>query len=252
MGSNIANILLILGISALIVPLTVKTSTVWKEIPLALLGVGLIFIMGNDGLFDGLSFNALTRTDGIALLSLMAIFMYYIFGMAKTDRARAEELEETAHHIKHRALATSIGMTVLGLVGLTIGDRLLVTGAVDITEAAGLSEALIGLTIVALGTSIPDLPTSVVAALKKQADIAIGNVVGSNIFNVFFVLGTTSVIIPLPLSSALNTDILVSIGATLLLFSFMFFSGKRILARWQGGVMVATYIGYIGYLVVRG
>lgn len=143
-------------------------------------------------------------------------------------------------------------MTVLGLVGLTIGDRLLVTGAVDITEAAGLSEALIGLTIVALGTSIPDLPTSVVAALKKQADIAIGNVVGSNIFNAFFVLGTTSVIIPLPLSSALNTDILVSIGATLLLFSFMFFSGKRILARWQGGVMVATYIGYIGYLVVRG
>lgn len=258
-GSNIVNILLILGVCAIIVPLSVKSSTVWKEIPLALLGVVLVGIMANDRLFDGVPFTALTRTDGIALLALMAIFMYYIFGMAKSDREIAADAKIDASlnkdqdtKIKQYGVTVSIGLTVLGLVGLVAGGRLLVSGAIDIAKSAGLSEALIGLTIVAVGTSLPELATSVVAALRKQADIAIGNVVGSNIFNVFFVLGATSTILPLPISNALNFDILVSIIATGLLFLFMFTGGRRKLVRWEGVVFVALYVAYITYLVIRG
>lgn len=254
-GSNIANILLILGVCAIIVPLTVKSSTVWKEIPLALLGVLLIFIMGNDGLFDGLPFTALTRTDGIALLALMAIFMYYIFGMAKSDREKAADAkinDEIDDSVKQFSTLASIGMTIAGLAGLVIGGRLLVSGAVDIAKAAGMSEALVGLTIIAVGTSLPELATSVVAALRKHADIAIGNVIGSNIFNIFFVLGTTSTIASLPISNALNFDIVVSIIATALLFLFMFIGGKRRLVRWEGIVFVMLYVLYTAFLVVRG
>lgn len=257
-GSNIVNILLILGVCAIIVPLTVKSSTVWKEIPLALLGVFLVFTMANDGLFDNVPFNALTRTDGIGLLALMAIFMYYIFGMAKSDREKAadakinKDLSSNDDEIQKFGTATSVGMTVLGLVGLVVGGRFLVSGATNIAEAAGLSEALIGLTIVAVGTSLPELATSVVAALRKQADIAIGNVVGSNIFNIFFVLGVTSVIAPLPVSSDLSFDIIVSIIATLLLFVFMFTSGRRRLVRREGVILLMAYVGYLTYLIQRG
>lgn len=255
-GSNIVNILLVLGVCAIIVPLTVKSSTVWKEIPLALLGVFLIFVMANDQLFDGVSFNALTRTDGILLLSLMVIFMYYIFGMAKRDR-KGKRLDEgapadEAEDIKEYGLWTSVGLTIGGLIGLVIGGRWLVNGATEIATAAGLSEALIGLTVVAIGTSLPELATSVVAALKKQADIAIGNIVGSNIFNIFFVLATTSTILPLSVSGALSIDILVALGATLLLFIFMFVRKKHQLGRVEGGLFLALYVIYTVYLVMRG
>lgn len=257
-GSNIGNILLILGICAIIVPLKVKDSTVWKEIPLALLGVVLILIMGNDKFIDGVGFNALTRTDGIALLALMVIFMYYVFGLVKNDRANAANAADVASdktseaQIKEYSLPLSIGMTVMGLILLVIGGRLLVTGAVDIAKAAGLSEALIGLTVVAIGTSLPELATSIVAALKKQADIAIGNIVGSNIFNVFFVLGATSTITALPITAALNVDIAVAIFATLLLFAFMFFRSRRKLVRREGIMFILIYIMYMAYLINRG
>lgn len=259
-GSNIVNVLLILGVCAMIIPLSVKSSTVWKEIPLALLGVFLVFTMANDSLFDDLPLNALTRTDGIALLALMAIFMYYVFGIAKHDRGRegddtAEETLAEAEdgEVKQFNLWASIGMAFAGLAGLVLGGRLLVLGATDIAEAAGLSEALIGLTVIAIGTSLPELATSVVAALRKHADIAIGNVVGSNIFNVFFVLGVSSTVSPLPISSALNFDIAVSIFAMLLLMVFIL-SGKlkHRLTRWEGLAFVLMYIAYVAYLVIRG
>lgn len=251
-GSNIANILLILGVTGLIVPLTVKSSTVWKEIPLALLGVLLLFVMGNDRLFDGVSFNALTRTDGIALLALMAIFMYYVFGMAKNDREAAGEIASVSDEVKRYSLPLSAGLVLAGLGGLIVGGRLLVTGAVGVAQAAGLSEALIGLTVVAIGTSLPELATSVVAAMKRQADIAIGNVIGSNIFNIFFVLATTSTILPLSVTGTINFDIIVSIIATVLLFAFMFIGGKHRLSRWQGAIFLSIYIVYLAVLVARG
>ncbi len=252
-GSNIANILLILGISALIVPLTVKSNTVWKEIPLALLGMVLLFVMGNDQLLDGVHYSALTRTDGIALLSLFFIFMYYIFGMAKADRTLASEVKrEEQESIKEYSLPVSGALVLIGLAGLVIGGRLLVDSAVAIAAAAGLSEALIGLTIVAIGTSLPELATSVVAAVRGHADIAIGNIVGSNIFNVFWILGLTATMLQMPFNPATNVDIMVGIGATALLFVFMFLGHKHKLTRYEGGAFLALYVGYIVYLILRG
>lgn len=251
-GSNIANILLILGISALIVPLTVKSNTVWKEIPLALLGVVLLFVFGSDQLFDGVGFNKITRTDGIALMSLFFIFMYYIFSLARAERAAAPQEKEADEEIKTYPVPASVGLTLAGLVGLIIGGRLLVDGAVTIAETAGLSKSLIGLTVIAIGTSLPELATSVVAALKRQTDIAIGNVVGSNIFNVFWILGLTGTLLELPFDPAARIDVLFAVFVTFLLFIFMFTGGRRRLERWEGGLFVALYVGYLGYLIQRG
>jgi len=251
-GSNTANVLLILGLTAMVRTLKVKSSTVWKEIPLALLGVCLVFIMGNDALFDGVGFNALTRTDGIALIALMAIFLYYIFGLAKSEHNHASAKAKDDEKIKVYPTATAVGLTLGGLIALVIGGRLLVTGAIDIAAAAGLSEALIGLTIVAIGTSLPELATSIVAALKGQSDIAVGNIIGSVIFNVFWVLGLTSTITPLAFTSDINFDVLVSVGSMILLFVYMLIAGKRQLIRWEGASFVALYISYLVFLVYRG
>jgi cation:H+ antiporter len=247
-GSNIANILLVLGVCAVITPLTVKSSTVWKEIPLALLGAVLLFVMGNDQLLDRVPFNAITRTDGIVLMSLLAIFMYYIFGLAKTDRPEDMESDKITQYSYPRSTV----LVLAGLAGLVIGGRLMVNSAVSIAQAAGLSQSLIGLTVVAIGTSLPELATSVVAALKKQADIAIGNVVGSNIFNVFWIIGLTSTLLQLPFNAAINVDVLVGVGATMLLFAFMFTSGKHRLVRWEGALFLGLYSSYIIYLIQRG
>jgi cation:H+ antiporter len=249
-GSNIANILLILGICALISPLRVKSSTVWKEIPLAALGMFLIFVMGNDVLFDGVGINSLTRTDGIALMSLMIIFIYYIFGMAMRDKKSA--LATESEEIKLYNTWASIGLIVVGLAALVTGGQLLVDTAVQIAKQAGLSEALIGLTIVGIGTSLPELATSVVATLKKQDDIAVGNIVGSNIFNVFWILGLSSVIIQLPFNTAANIDVLVGLGATILLLGVMFVGKKHKLTRLEGIIFLVLYAAYIFYVVNRG
>lgn len=249
-GSNIANILLILGICAVISPLTVKSSTVWKEIPLAALGMFLLFVMGNDGKFDGVSFNALTRTDGIALIALLIIFMYYIFGMAKRDKAN--DVAEDSEKIKEYSVLMSSGFIGLGLVGLVIGGQMLVSAAVSIAKSAGLSEALIGLTIVGIGTSLPELATSVVATFRKQTDIAIGNIVGSNIFNVFWILGLSATILQLPFNTAASVDVLVGLGATVLLMGVMFIGKKHKLTRAEGIVFLLIYAGYLGYLIQRG
>lgn len=245
-GSNIANILLILGVSAIIYPLTVKGSTVWKEIPFALLAMILVYTMGNDVFIDGSAHNAITRTDGFSLIAVFAIFMFYIFGLSKNKNgAEAED-------VKVFSLKLSFLFTAIGLVALFIGGKILVDNAVILARLAGLSEALIGLTIVAVGTSLPELATSVVAALHKQDDIAVGNIVGSNIFNVFWILGLTATMMQLPFTPTVNMDVLVGIIATLLLFAFMFISSRRKLDRWQGIVFVGLYAAYIIYLIIRG
>jgi len=251
-GSNIANILLVLGVSAILVPLSVKESTVWREIPLALLGVVLLFIMGNDTFFDSTNINAITHTDGVILLALMVMFIYYIYRLVKTHRADVAEITMVEEEMRDYSILSSIGLFLVGLAGLFIGGKLLVSGASNIALDAGLSEALVGLTIVAIGTSLPELVTSTVAARKGHADIAIGNIVGSNIFNIFFVIGSTSTLTALPVSKALDVDIFVSIVASLLLFAFMFVGGKHRLARWQGCLFVTMYIAYITFLIQRG
>lgn len=244
-GSNISNILLILGISAIIFPLTLQTGTTWKEIPLSLLAILLIFIMANDVLFDGAARDALTRIDGIVLLCFFIIFIYYTYGVGKI-KGQAED------GIKTYSTWIAMAMIFAGLVGLTLGGKLAVDSAVKIAQMAGLSEAMIGLTIVAIGTSLPELAASAVAAYKKNPDIAVGNIIGSNIFNVFWVLGLSSVIRPLPFSTNLNTAVIFTIAATVLLFLFMFVGKRRILERWQGIGFVILYVGYLAYVVIQG
>ncbi len=247
-GSNIANILLILGISACIYPLAVQRGTVWKEIPFALLAVVLVLILANDVILDGAATSAISMIDGLVLLSFFAIFMYYIFGISK----QSVNPEESGEEIKQMSMFASVALIIGGIAGLVIGGKWIVDGAIALAEGFGVSEALIGLTIVAVGTSLPELATSAVAAYRKNVDIAVGNIVGSNIFNVFWILGLSATISPLPVNEALNFDMWVAVGVTLLLFSALFLGKRNILERWQGAAMVLLYVAYIVFLVIRG
>lgn len=246
LGSNIANIFLILGVSAVISPLAVSKGTVWKEIPLSLLAALLLGVMANDRLIDKSSISALTRIDGLVFISFFIIFIYYSFGIAK----RIDGIDEHVPQ-KQYGLLKSFLFVIGGLIGLGIGGNWIVNGAVHIASNLGVSESLIGLTIVAVGTSLPELATSAVAAYKKNVEIAVGNVVGSNIFNIFFVLGLSSIIKPLPFQPSGNIDIGVVILASLLLFLWMFTGKKHSLDRWEGIVFIILYASYITFLIVK-
>lgn len=246
LGSNIFNIFLILGVSAIIYPLRVSRGTVWKEIPLTLLAAVLLGILANDKFIEGSDISALTRADGLVLLTFFAIFLYYIFGIT-----RPTEISTADQPISKHSMAKSVFRVIVGLFCLMIGARWVVNGAVKLTLALGVSESLIGLTIVATGTSLPELATSAVATYKKNADIAVGNIVGSNIFNIFFILGISSIIRPLPFPTKSNVDIGVTIISSLLLFLCMFTGKKRFLDRWEGAVFVFLYFFFITFLIVR-
>ncbi len=243
-GSNIANVFLILGVSSIIYPLAVTKGTVWKEIPLSLLAAIVLFVTANDQLLDGSQVSDLTRIDGLVFLSFFIIFIYYTASIAK----RIEGMEE---HVpaKQYGWLQSFLYIILGLIGLTLGGRWIVDGAVTFATQFGMSESLIGLTIVAVGTSLPELATSAVAAYKRNAEIAVGNVVGSNIFNIFFVLGISAIIKPLPFQMKNNLDIGVVILSSLLLFLFMFTGKKQSLDRWEGLIFLVCYGVFVAYLV---
>lgn len=243
LGSNIANILLILGVSAFIYPLAAQKSTTWKEIPFSLLAALVLGVLAHDVLVDGGAANAITRIDGIVLLAFFIIFLYYIAAIAKSG-GEGEANEDSGFTTKK-----SIAYIILGLVGLVIGGKWIVDGAVGVAESFGVSQSLIALTIVAVGTSLPELATSVVAARKKQSDIAIGNVVGSNIFNIFFILGTSAVIRPLPFSPNSAVDVAMTIAASVILFGLLFIGRRQVVERWQGAVMVLIYVAYVAFLV---
>jgi cation:H+ antiporter len=242
-GSNISNILLILGVSSIIYPLATQENTVWKEIPLSLLAAILLGVMVNDTLIDGGTFSGLTRIDGIVFLSFFIIFLYYTFGISKVSG------ENTDLEIKEMSYLKSSLYVAGGLLGLVFGGKWIVDGAIKIAEGFNVSQSLIGLTVVAIGTSLPELATSAVAAYKKQSDIAIGNVVGSNIFNIFWILGLSAVINPLPFSKDSVIDIIMTIVASLILFLIMFIGKKHTVERWQGVIMILIYIGYVAYLI---
>lgn len=246
-GSNIANILLILGIAATIYSLRIKSTTVSKEIPLVLVASVSLFLLANDSLFEGTLGSAVTRVDGLMLLMLFAIFMYYIWGLSRRgDKVHPENV--------HRLSPARAAVYILGgIVGLALGGNWIVNGATTIAQALGVSQALIGLTIIAIGTSLPELATSAVAAWKKNADIAVGNVVGSNLFNILFVLAITSIVRPLPFAPSLNFDIIIMIGAAALLLTAAFTGKKkRAIERWEGILFLLLYAGYLVYLVLRG
>ncbi len=246
LGSNIANVFLILGVSSIIYPLSVTKGTVWKEIPLSLLAAFILGVMANDHLIDKSDFSSLTRIDGLILLCFFTIFLYYSYGIAK-------EIEGMEQHVQveQKGMAKSFFFIGSGFAGLTLGGKWIVDGAIVMAKNLGMSESLIGLTIVAVGTSLPELATSAVAAYRRNVEIAVGNVVGSNIFNIFFVLGISSIIKPLPFQIKNNLDIGTVILSSLLLFLFMFTGKKRSLDRWEGAVFLLLYTAYIVFLVFK-
>lgn len=246
LGSNIANILLILGISGIIYPLIVTKGTVWKEIPLSLLAALLLGILANDRLIDNAHSSALTRTDGLVLLSFFVIFIYYTLGIAKRI-----EGSEALYPAKERSIKKISIMIAAGLLALISGGKFIVDGAVDLAAALGISQSTIGLTIVAVGTSLPELATSAMAAYRKNPEIAVGNIVGSNIFNIFFILGISSLIRPLPFGAKSNLDIGVLILASSLLFISMFTGKHHKLDRWEAALFLVIYSAYIVFLIMN-
>lgn len=255
-GSNIANILLILGISAIIYPLSVNKNTTWKEVPMSFLGAVVVLVLGVQTLLDQHRFSlgavnseeiigSLTFSNGLILLFFLVIFLYYTFGIAKASGSEQPDIK------KLKPLHAN-GLILLGLIGLGLGSQLFVDNAVILAKSIGVSELFIGLTIVAIGTSLPELVTNVVAAKKRQVELVIGNVVGSNIFNIFFILGVTALIETVPLTGKNLTDILVLFASTLLLFLFIFVFKNRKITRVEGIFMVVCYIVYLTFLIIRG
>jgi cation:H+ antiporter len=244
-GSNTANILLILGISGVIFPLSVTKGTVWKGIPFGLLAAVLVAVMANDRLIDGNNHSVIGRIDGLVLLSFFIIFVYYSVGNARMSEESSRFLSE-----RRSKASSSIALMAGGLAALIVGSKFVVDGAVGLARVFAVSESLVGLTIVAVGTSLPELATSAVAAYKKNPEIAVGNIIGSNIFNIFFILGLSSVIRPLPFGAEYNFDIAVLILASMLLFLFMFTGQRRRLDRWEAILFVCLYIAYI-WVIVR-
>lgn len=248
-GSNMANILLILGIAALITSLKVQHSTVWKEIPFSFLAVVVLLVFSSSFLLNGFLSDYLSRFEGIILLLFFALFLYYIFNLAKRNKS---QLKDPEMKIKSHSYFNISLMIFVGLVGLYFGGKWVVDGAVIIAKLFGLSEFFISATIVAVGTSLPELVTSIVATLKKDFDLAVGNIVGSNIFNIFLVLGVTGIINPIKYPLTITVDLLILLGVTSLLFLFMFIGKKHELDRWQGFLFIAFYVAYIVFLIFRG
>ena len=245
-GSNIFNILGILGISAVIYPLTVKSNTTWIEIPLCLLAAVLIFILADDFFFNSGSENLLSLGDGVILLMFFIIFLAYNIMVSKQGDQILEEFE-----IGKYTTGMAILWIIVGLAGLVFGGKLIVDNAVEIAKYFGMSERVIGLTIVSIGTSMPELATSIAAVRKKKVDIAIGNVVGSNIFNTFFILGVSATIFPVTISPPNFTDIWVNIFTSLLLFVFVFTGRGRKIEKWEGFVFMGLYVAYLTALIMN-
>ncbi|MDW7680006.1 MAG: calcium/sodium antiporter [bacterium] len=243
-GSNLFNILVVLGISGLIFPLTIQRNTVWKEIPCSLAAAIILLILGNDiFLFNGQQ-NILSTVDGILLLVLFFVFILYIFVFSKTNITNQFSVT------LYPPLKTAI-FIIAGFAGLFLGGKLVIDNAIEIAHKFSLSEKFIGLTIIAAGTSLPELATSAVAAYKKRFDISVGNIIGSNIFNIFLVLGISASIKEIPYNQVLNFDVGLLILATMVLFLTMFSGKKRRLDRWESLLLILTYIAYLVYLFIR-
>lgn len=247
-GSNTFNTLMIVGCTALFAPIAITRNTLKREIPLCILSSFVLLICANDVFLDGGGENILSITDGLLLLCFFAIFLSYTFAIAKRDGSMKEPLQEE-DEIRLLPAWKSTLYILGGLAGLIIGGNFFVDGASGIARGLGVSESIIGLTLVAGGTSLPELATSIVAALKKNPEIAIGNVIGSNLFNIFFVLGCSASITPLRLTGITNFDLWVLVGASLLLWLFGVFFGKRIITRLEGSILILCYIAYTVVLI---
>ena len=241
-GSNVLNILIILGITALVYPVAVQKSSLIFDIPVVLFATAILFVLGYDG--------NISRLDGIIMLVVFVAYLVFLFWDAKRPKKlesaevqqEEAENEETKNEEKNLSLPKALIFTVIGLVLIVAGSNFVVKSATFIATALGLSQRFIGLTIVALGTSLPELFTSVTAAMKKNSDIAVGNIVGSNIFNILFIVGLSGLIIPVPFAPAFRFDTLVSgVAAILLLLCSL---PKKRLSRIAGIFFLICYAVY--------
>lgn len=254
-GSNIANILLILGAAAIITHIPVRSRTVFKEIPFLILsGIMLIVFLLDPLLNDGTRF-ALSQTDGIALLGYFAIFMFYLIMTAKSVKPDRKK-QKSSHSLPVAAV-----ITIGGLAGLIIGAWLTVNSATELARGFGVSEGLIAVSLVAVGTSLPELVSSIVAARKGEMDLAVGGIVGSNIFNILMVVGVTATISPRPLvvEASVVWDSVFALGAMIVLFFAIYFDQYRRdrftstgISRIEGAGFLVLYAAYIAYIIIRG
>ena len=244
LGSNLANILLVLGLAAAISALRVQKQTVAKEIPFSLLAAFIVLIFVSDVVLDHAAIDVISRTDGLAMLGFFVIFMYYTYFASKS-------IPEEPRRPKTSSRLISTISIIGGLLALFVGGHLIVQNAVSIADILGVSQSIIGLTVVALGTSLPELVTAIMAVRKGETDMAIGGVVGSNIFNIFLVLGLTATISPIAFDYANFSDALMVIVASLLLFVTMYLGTRHRLERWAGVLFVAMYVLYIGFRIVE-
>ncbi len=244
-GSNIFNITLVVGLTALINPLKVESETIRKEIPFTLLGSTVLLILISDVVLQSLTENLITRSDGLIFLLFFSIFMYYIFEVARNSRDKLEVQDESE---KAKWGKNSI-RTVIGLGAIIFGGELVVRNSTEIAVSLGMSETLVGLTIIAIGTSLPELVTSIMAAIKKQSEIALGNIVGSNIFNIFFVLGTSSLITPLPVNGKVFVDIALMLILTVILLIFSRTNYR--IGKKEGSFLAVAYVLYLVFIIIR-
>lgn len=244
-GSNIFNILMIVGVTAVVAPIRITRGTLTKEIPLAILSSVVVLICANDLFLGTGTENVINRADGLLMLCFFLIFLGYTFAIAHNYS------DEESAEIKSLPVWRCVVYIIGGLAALIFGGRLFVDGSSEIARSLGVGESIIGLTLVAMGTSLPELATSVVAALKKNPEIAIGNVLGSNLFNVFFVLGASAAISPLPLGGITNFDLLYLLGASVLMFFVGKYHKERMITRAEGIVMILAYVIYTGYLIYQ-
>lgn len=243
-GSNIFNLLFVVGMAAVICPLQVKKSMIIKEFPFAILSCLVLVILVQDQLFGTSTMVVLNRGDGLILLLFFCIFMYYLIGVAISARSEAVEEE-----IAVMPLGRSSLFTLGGIIGIVVGGDIVVDSASEIALAWGMSQNLVGLTIVAVGTSLPELVTSIVAARKGETDITLGNVIGSNLFNVFFILGISSCIHPIAVNPNIIVDSLFLLAVTLV--TYLFAVTKKTINKIEGGCLVAVYIIYMIFIIIR-
>lgn len=244
LGSNIFNIAFILGIASMLWPIAVERQTIKKEIPIMILSALALFALGADSFLGKSSEMYISRGDGMMLLLLFASFLYYVFEVAKNSRETGV-IDET---VDTSPTSKLIIKTVFGLTLIIVGGNFVVSSAVTIAQAFGISQTVIGLTIVAVGTSLPELVTSVIASLKKNSEIAVGNVVGSNIFNVFFILGASAVIAPVKIEASIFIDLIINIVLSVMLLFFA--KSHHKVNRVEGIVLLAIYVAYTAYLLM--
>lgn len=246
LGSNLANILFVLGIAAILRPVVLQSNTVRKEIPLSLIGVVMVLLMGSDMLLNNVTRNMISRTDGIVLLLFLVLFIVYTFRIRRdTDISNEIQIDQINPTL-------SVLNVIGGLIALAVGGKFVVEGATVIAQAIGISQHVIALTVVALGTSLPELVSSVVAIRKGHMDLAVGNLIGSNILNIFFILATSAIIHPLTFTTAYFTDAFVVFAVTFLLLLKLLFTKRHVIGRTTGVLFVVLYLAIIVFAVARG